>query len=161
VSRFLIPHARRIANATVEDMPQINWVLRFWPRRTGACAPGAPRRAPSRSSWDARFCCTCEATSGFRRSAIGQPIAVPRAGEGARPSKHADHGVDVVPAPSLYFELTSFFSYPKVMQFVELTHSLVCNSLGPRYLDFVGQIETLTDREFIWQSYTDTLVAAC
>jgi hypothetical protein len=25
VPRFLIPHARRIAEATVEDMPQINW----------------------------------------------------------------------------------------------------------------------------------------
>jgi hypothetical protein len=25
VSRFLIPHARSIADATVEDMPQINW----------------------------------------------------------------------------------------------------------------------------------------
>ena len=25
VSRFLIPHARRIADATVEEMPQINW----------------------------------------------------------------------------------------------------------------------------------------
>jgi hypothetical protein len=28
------------------------------------------------------------------------------------------------------------------------------------YLDFVGQIDTLTDREVIWQSYTDALVAA-
>jgi hypothetical protein len=27
------------------------------------------------------------------------------------------------------------------------------------YLDFVGQIDTLTDREVIWQSYTDALVA--
>jgi hypothetical protein len=25
VSKFLIPHARRIADATVEEMPQINW----------------------------------------------------------------------------------------------------------------------------------------
>jgi hypothetical protein len=25
VSRFLIPHARRITDATVEEMPQINW----------------------------------------------------------------------------------------------------------------------------------------
>jgi hypothetical protein len=37
---------------------------------------------------------------------------------------------DVVPAPGSYFELTSFVSYPKVMQFVDLTHSLVCSSLG-------------------------------
>jgi hypothetical protein len=36
----------------------------------------------------------------------------------------------VVPATSSYFELTSFVRYRKVMQFVELTHSLVCNSLG-------------------------------
>jgi hypothetical protein len=25
VSRFLIPHARRITDATVEEIPQINW----------------------------------------------------------------------------------------------------------------------------------------
>jgi hypothetical protein len=28
------------------------------------------------------------------------------------------------------------------------------------YLDFVSQIDTLTDHEVIWQSYTDALVAA-
>jgi hypothetical protein len=28
------------------------------------------------------------------------------------------------------------------------------------YLDFVSQIDTLTDREVIWQPYTDTLVVA-
>jgi hypothetical protein len=28
------------------------------------------------------------------------------------------------------------------------------------YLDFVGQIDTLTNREVIWQLYTDALVAA-
>jgi hypothetical protein len=28
------------------------------------------------------------------------------------------------------------------------------------YLDFVGQIDTLTDREVIWQSYTNALVVA-
>jgi hypothetical protein len=28
------------------------------------------------------------------------------------------------------------------------------------YLDFVDQIDTLTNREVIWQSYTDALVAA-
>jgi hypothetical protein len=28
------------------------------------------------------------------------------------------------------------------------------------YLDFVSQIDTLTDHEVIWQPYIDTLVAA-
>jgi hypothetical protein len=60
---------------------------------------------------------------------VGQPIAVPRAGGGVRPSRQADHGVDVVPPPGSYFELTSFFRYLKVMQFVKLTHSVVCSSL--------------------------------
>jgi hypothetical protein len=27
------------------------------------------------------------------------------------------------------------------------------------YLDFVGQVDTLTDRGITWQSYTDALVA--
>jgi hypothetical protein len=50
VSRFLIPHARRIVDATVEEMPEINWRTAVLTRRIGACAPGVPRRAPSRSS---------------------------------------------------------------------------------------------------------------
>jgi hypothetical protein len=33
-------------------------------------------------------------------------------------------------APGSYFDPTSFVSYLKVMQFVKLTHSLVCSSLG-------------------------------
>jgi hypothetical protein len=36
----------------------------------------------------------------------------------------------VVPALGSYFELTSFIIYLKVMQFIKLTHSLVCSSLG-------------------------------
>jgi hypothetical protein len=71
-----------------------------------------------------------ELQAASRRSAIGRPIAIPRAGGGARPSRQADHGVDVVPPPGLYFELTSFIIYLKIMQFVEQTHSLVCSSLG-------------------------------
>jgi hypothetical protein len=70
-----------------------------------------------------------ELRAASRQSAIGRPIAIPRVGGGARPSRHADHGVDVVPTPGSYFKLTSFVSYLKVMQFVELTHSLVCSSL--------------------------------
>jgi hypothetical protein len=35
-----------------------------------------------------------------------------------------------VPLPGSYFELTSFVSYQKVMQFVELTYSLVSSYLG-------------------------------
>ena len=45
-----------------------------------------------------------------RRSADGRPIGVPGAGGGARPSRQADHGVDVVPPSGSYFELTSFVS---------------------------------------------------
>jgi hypothetical protein len=71
-----------------------------------------------------------ELRAASRWSAIGRPIAVPRAGGGAPPSRRDDHGVDVVPAPGSYFELTSCVSYLKVMQFIELTHSLVCSSLG-------------------------------
>jgi hypothetical protein len=65
VSRFLIPHARRIADATVEGMPISTGALHFWSRRTRACVSCAPRRAHSRSSLDARFCCTCGAMRGF------------------------------------------------------------------------------------------------
>jgi hypothetical protein len=36
----------------------------------------------------------------------------------------------VVPPPGSYFELISFVSYQKLMQFVELIYSLVCSSLG-------------------------------
>jgi hypothetical protein len=52
--------------------------------------------------------------------------------EEGQPSRQADHGVDVVPPPSTYFELTLFVSYLKVMHIVELTHSLICSSLGQR-----------------------------
>jgi hypothetical protein len=38
-----------------------------------------------------------ELQAASRRSAIGRPITVPRTRGGARPSRHADHGVDVVP----------------------------------------------------------------
>jgi hypothetical protein len=71
-----------------------------------------------------------ELRAASRQSVIGRLIAVLRAGGGARPSRQADHGVDVVLALGSYFELTSFFSYLKVTQFIELTHSLVCISLG-------------------------------
>jgi hypothetical protein len=65
VSRFLIPNGRRIADATMEEMPQINWgaaVLAATYR--GLCA-GCTKTAPSRSSPDVRFCCTYGATSDF------------------------------------------------------------------------------------------------
>jgi hypothetical protein len=68
-----------------------------------------------------------ELQAASRRSAIDRPIAIPSTGGGARPSKQADHGVDMVPSPDSYFKLTSFVSYQKVMQFIELTYSLVCS----------------------------------
>jgi hypothetical protein len=131
VSRFLIPHAWRIADATVEEMPQINWSAAVlaatyrgsvhWVHQDWDLVnpPGMPASAA-----------LVELRAASRRSAIGRPIAVPDAGGGARPSRQANHGVDVVPPLGSYFKLTSFVSYPKVMQFGELTHSLVYNSLG-------------------------------
>jgi hypothetical protein len=51
----------------------------------------------------------------YERLPIGRPsldrFVVPGAGGGTRPSRHADHGVDVVPELGSYFELTSFGSY--------------------------------------------------
>jgi hypothetical protein len=71
-----------------------------------------------------------ELRAASHRPAINRPIGVPSAGRGARPSRQANHGVDVVPPPGSYFEPTSLVSYQKVMQFVKLTYSLVCSSLG-------------------------------
>jgi hypothetical protein len=113
VLRFLIPHVRRIANAIVQEMPQINW---------GAAVLAATYRG---------LCVVCTKT-GTQPILLGCPLLLhlPGAGGGARPSRQVDHGVDVVLALGSYFELTSLVSYLKVMQVIELTHSLVYSSLG-------------------------------
>jgi hypothetical protein len=76
------------------------------------------------------FAAPVELRAASRQSAIGQPITIPGAGGGAQPNRQADHGVDVVPPLGSYFELTSFISYQKIMQFSKLTYSLVSSSLG-------------------------------
>jgi hypothetical protein len=65
VSRFLIPPHGGSPMPLWRRCPRSTGVLQCWPRRTGVYVPGAPRRAPSRSSSDVHFCYTCGAMSGF------------------------------------------------------------------------------------------------
>jgi hypothetical protein len=131
VSRFLIPHAWRIADATVEEMPQINWgVEGLAATYRGLCA-GCTKTGTQSILLGCPFLLHLWS---YNRLPVGRP-SVDRS-----PYQVLQEGHGPVDRPTMgsmwchlqvrYFELTSFVSYLKVMHIVELTHFLVCSSLG-------------------------------
>jgi hypothetical protein len=165
VSRFLTPHVWKIADATVEEMPQINWgaavlAATYWGLCTGCTKTGIQSILLG--------CPLLLHLWSYKRLPIGRPLVDRspywrwrrsttqqtsrpwgRCGATARFELRANF-VRYLYESNAYRQANSF-SYLQISWTEQTRRS---------YQDFIGQIDNLTDRKVICQPFTNVLVVA-